>query len=271
MAKVTVFNGVINGEKFDNVAAYNARMNELLSAGVEDISAASSTEIKNVEDETADFTSTCTCDVCNTKPINNIDEAFKNLMTAIEECDEELSLYPYMEEDEPFYLDIIVNDNMDIYEDTVKNAKRILDKCFGYIAEYLHDNDMCVCEKKDYLQDIKNIISDIKNDNQYNLDAISNIKSRRDALLAELNDLDAEEKVLRNAKPVIEMFLDFYRAVEAEACMVIAENKAKNKCKCDDLNKNKDVTTNVVEKYPQAEIDLKSLFDKIFNHNNKLF
>ena len=31
--KKTIFEGIVNGEKFDNVQAYNARVNELMETG----------------------------------------------------------------------------------------------------------------------------------------------------------------------------------------------------------------------------------------------
>ena len=46
MKQIKVFKGKINGEVFDNVHSYNTRMTELISKGVTNIEATSSTSIK---------------------------------------------------------------------------------------------------------------------------------------------------------------------------------------------------------------------------------
>ena len=260
--KRTIFEGTVNGEKFDSVAAYNARVQELMDSG-EFVEASSNTKIIEVPE----FTTTCTCDV---KDINKNKEAYNALMQAIENCDEELSFYPYMEEDEPFYLDSLVTTDSELNADNIKEMRRILDKCYGYIAEYLHDEGVCTCEKKDYLAEVKEIIGDLKSDNQYNTDAISSVKYRREELLEELASLDEEETILRGAKPVIDVLLEFYRAVEAETMQSVADQSAKgvclhnlanhNNCTCD----KQPVETAETEVKPQTVFDLSELLDRIF-------
>lgn len=263
--KRTIFEGTVNGERFDSVAAYNARVQELMDSG-EFVEASSNTKIVN--EEPVHFTSTCTHDI-NKNDINKNKEAYNALMQAIEECDEELSFYPFMEEEEPFYLDSLVTTDSELNADNIKEMRRILDKCYGYIAEYLHDEGVCTCEKKDYLADVKDIIHDLKSDNQCNTDAISSVKCRREELLEELAALDEEETILRGAKPVIDVLLEFYRAVEAETMQSVADQSAKgvclntmaqhNKCTCD-----KQVETAETEVKPQTVFDLSELLDRIF-------
>lgn len=48
--KKNVFKGFINGQEFDNVNDYNARMNELISAG-QDIQASTTTQVVDIEEE----------------------------------------------------------------------------------------------------------------------------------------------------------------------------------------------------------------------------
>lgn len=70
----TIFKCTVNGETFDNVAAYNARLQELINSGVA-VNVSSDTKV-NIEDEPtndAPYTTTTTLDV-----------------------DEDLSIYPYM-------------------------------------------------------------------------------------------------------------------------------------------------------------------------------
>ena len=111
MAKKTVFTGVINGEMFDNVQAYNARMNELVAAGIEDICASSSTEIKFEEDTTNEYTTTTTQDVAT--PV-----------------DEDLTIYPYMCEDDPFYLDLLVTDDPVTNQEAYAEAQKKVEKAY---------------------------------------------------------------------------------------------------------------------------------------------
>lgn len=256
MAKKTVFTGVINGEKFDNVADYNARMNELLSQGVENISATSSTEIKNVDENvaTSDFVSTCTTDQCSgTCTAAN---------TELPE-DEDLSFYPYMEDEDPFYLDLLVTN------DPVKNceaynaAQKVLEKCYRYIREALYNPNSCQCERKDYLADVQDIIYNIKEDMNDTAHAEKSIIAKREKLTKEYNEalklLDAEEFVLNASMDVAKMFEAFYSDVENETLTAIKEFEKTNDC-----NKNVKIFTDCVEKQPERVANLSDLLDKIF-------
>ena len=53
--KKSIFKGIINGQEFDNVNDYNARMNELMSTG-QTIEASTSTQIVDVEEENCNET-----------------------------------------------------------------------------------------------------------------------------------------------------------------------------------------------------------------------
>lgn len=257
MAKVTVFQGTVNGRTFNNVADYNAAIATLIEAGETDIQATSSTTIKNVEDsvETSDYTTTCTCDCggeCD--------------CTCCE--DEDLSYFPYMEDDDPFYLDLLVTDDPVTNQEAYTEAQKVFEKCYRYITKTLNDPTIPTDKKEQYLLDIQEIISDIKSDIKDTINAGKAIEAKRDKLTRDYNiamaRLEEEENILNTSMDVARMFEAFYQDVENETLTAIKEaNKNKCTCKNDDLNKNKIVTEC---KVTQAEkvANLSDLLNKIF-------
>lgn len=305
--KRTIFEGTVNGEKFDNVAAYNARVQELIDAG-KNVQASSNTRIESMDDDIVSpetdinginrsgYVSTATNDECLPWDVTcsnyESDDPFED-----DYKDEDLSFYPYCESGDPYYLDLLVTDDSDVNKEAINEARRVFDKCYSYISSSLDNMDITVDTKKCYLEDIREILADIKRDNTNNLKALSQVKLRREEAVAEYDaqlrhlkekhestiaSLENEELILRAAKPVIDEFRNFYSTVEAEALEAIANQQAlqntckncgkpKNECKCD-INKNKirptsDVTnikTEVKETVPQTEWDFNKLMDKIF-------
>lgn len=262
----TIFKGTVNGETFDNVAAYNARLQELINSG-EVVNASSNTRIEDVE---------------NTSDINATNKS--NYVTSVTnyDCtyeDEDLSFFPYHEECDPYYLDLLVTNDEDVNIEALKEARNVLDKCYNFITEYLDDLNTSFEEKKDYLKEIQTIIKDIKRDNKCNVDTLTSLKKRRVDAENELKraeeqysntieSINNSEKYIRDAKPVIDEFLDFYQAIESEILTSISNDKnctcktcgkPMNKCTCD-----KDVETTVTEKEPQTEWDLNKIIDVIF-------
>lgn len=274
MAKKTVFTGVINGEKFDNVAAYNARMNELLSAGVENVSASSSTEIKTVDDTPvghSGYVRSCTDEVCDTGTSTNAS------------YDEDLSYYPYLEDDDPYYLDILVTNAHDVNVEARKEMHNILHKCYMHIINALYDNTIDVDTKKEYLADVRDIINTTKRDRSINADAINKINARKklaedefrqaeEKYVKTLELIEGDELILNDAKPVIEDLINFYNSVEAEALQAINEQTT-NRCTCGDHKCNCDVTkptTTVTETVPQGIFDFQNVINRIFD-DRRLF
>lgn len=242
MAKKTVFTGVINGEMFDNVQAYNARMNELVAAGIEDICASSSTEIKFEEDPTNEYTTTTTQDVAT--PV-----------------DEDLTIYPYMCEDEPFYLDILVTDDPVTNQEAYTEAQNVLKKCYDYTNDVV--NDWCPCDMKSYVEDIDVILSNINDDIRDTMNAIDTVGAKRKRLEEsyhrELDKLNKELEILQAADRVSGMFKSYYSDVRENVMHKI--NSYKGACTC---NNNDDVETTVTEKTPQTEFDFNKLLEQIF-------
>lgn len=253
--KRTIFEGTVNGEKFNTVQEYNARLTELLNAGV-NVEASSNTRVEDEEEvASADFTRSCT------------DAVYE---------DEELSYYPYCEDDDPYYLDLLVTEDADVNDDAKKEMHRIFDKCFKYICDALYDPSVTETTKKEYLADIRDICTRLNQDNKYNTEAIVNVKKSKS--VAEeafkraqqdyenaMSRLNAEEQILRDAKPIIDDFIRFYSAVEGETLQSIAECRSKcnccgeptDKCKCS-------VDTTIKEAEPQRAYDMQTLIDKVF-------
>ena len=250
MAKKTVFTGVINGEMFNNVQAYNARMNELVAAGIEDICAASSTEIKFEEDTTNEYTATTTQDVAT--PV-----------------DEDLTIYPYMCEDDPFYLDLLVTNDPVTNQEAYNEAQKVLEKCYRYTGEVM--GACCNCERKEYLADVKEIIGNINADIEDTIRAIDRIDAKKkkteESYHSEMNKLAKERELLVAADKVAGMFKAYYEDVENEMLTMIKEDQNKGcdcKCPCDCTVDEPEVTTSVSETAPQTVWDFNKLLDSIF-------
>jgi hypothetical protein len=250
MAKKTVFTGVINGEMFDNVQAYNARMNELVAAGIEDICASSSTEIKFEEDPTNEYTTTTTQDVA--APV-----------------DEDLTIYPYMCEDDPFYLDLLVTNDPVKNQEAYNEAQKVLEKCYRYTGEVM--GECCNCERKEYLEDVTEIIENIDADIADTIRAMDSVNAKKkraeEEYHDEINKLNKELDLLAAADKVAGMFKAYYEDVQNEMLTMINADKNKN-CNCKSYHccntNTPEVTTSVAEKEPQTEWDFNRLLDVIF-------
>ena len=277
MAKKTVFTGVINGEKFDNVADYNARINELISKGVE-ISAASSTEIRNVDENvaTSGFVSTCTADQCP--------GTCTAASTELPE-DEDLSFYPYMEDDDPHYLDLLATPDKVTNYEAYEEAQKVLEKCYRYTLEALHDEDTDNDERREYLE---NVNIDLKN-TERTLDGLSvkydaakaryeeAINKAEEAYAKEKKEIAENEVILVAAMKVAEMFQAYYSDVANETILAIKEHDCKCdgtcgpdcKCKCHENNntkteKSEEIVTECRETEPTTVRDFNVLLNKIF-------
>lgn len=284
MAKKTVFTGVINGEKFDNVADYNARINELISKGVE-ISAASSTEIRNVDENvaTSGFVSTCTADQCP--------GTCTAASTELTE-DEDLSFYPYMEDDDPHYLDLLATPDKVTNYEAYEEAQKVLEKCYRYTLEALHDADTDNDERKEYLDDVNDIIENITIDLKNTKRTLDGLSVKYDAAKAKYEEamkkveeeyakdkqtIAETEVLLIAAKRVAEMFQAYYSDVANETILAIKEHDCKCdgtcgpdcKCKCHENNntkteKSEEIVTECRETEPTTVRDFNDLLDKIF-------
>ena len=274
----TIFEGTINGEKFYTVQEYNARMIELMNAGAE-VNATSRTKSVNE----ASGCNRGTCDMSHDTAM----DGYKRLINAIcsddeteteteTETDEEITLYPYFDDDEPYYLDALVDDNVESNEAIRNVVADTLNVHWTEIVEFLNCNDVCVCDKKEYLNDVHDIIASITRDRKVNTEALSKINQERmkaDADFAKakmeyeytMKQLASNEAVLNGATNIINDMFNFYQAVENEGTKAV--NDSNKNCNCTDKSCNENqIKTNVKEASPQIEMELADALGKLWGH-----
>ena len=258
--KKTVFTGTINGQTFDNVADYNKCMMQLLEKGVE-VQASSSTSITEVEPEPVD--------TCASTPEDGV------------------SLFPFFEEDADYYLDALVTPDAEKNLAIRTEMRNLLEKCYSYIMEMLLDADVDTDVKRIYRDDIHDLISSIETDRNNNLKCKTVIAQRRNEAIAKYNAAKAEyneamikfrteEFMVDGANPVINVLLDFYRDIEAEAINAVKNDEDRCEtccdtectCDCSYPNKNKPIdkiSCNVQESQPQTIKDVSDWFNKLLD------
>ena len=258
--KKTVFTGTINGQTFDNVADYNKCMMQLLEKGVE-VQASSSTSIKEFEPE----------------PIN----------TFVSTPEDGVSLFPFFEEDAEYYLDALVTPDAEKNFAVRTEMRNLLEKCYSHIMELLLDKDIDTDVKRIYRDDIHELINSIETDRNNNLKCKTVIAQRRDEAIRKYNAAKAEyneamikfrteEFMVDGANPVINMLLDFYRDIEAEAINAVKNDEDlcetcccdARTCGCSDSNKNKpndEIICNTRETQPQTMKDVTDWFNKLLD------
>lgn len=274
MKKVTVFKGVINGREFDNVADYNAAFKKLMDSGETDIQASSSTSVKTIEDESSTgYVTTCTADQCPGQCIELPE-------------DEDFSFYPYMENDDPCYLDLLVTEDKDINQEAFNEAVNIFSKCYPYIKEALNNPETTNADRYEYLEDVRDILNEIAEDAINTNDALDKLNAKRNTLISEFEKVKAEfEKEIANvnrdvemlvsSQKVINLFGDYYHDIETETLTAINNAELSNKivkraCGCDDncgpdcKCTCHDVETSCKEVCPTAVHDFNSLLERIF-------
>ena len=274
----TCFKGTINGQEFDNVRDYNAKMQELFEAGVA-ITASSSTTIEATPE-------VCSCDEAK-------NECCKCNCHVFDES-ETYSYYPYMDDDDLFYLDLLVTHDSEINKEALDEMRKEFGRCYKAIINAIADKEVCVEHLKKYRSELREIIDNVKNDKQCTLEAIKKIKNRKDELDRELkhymdeyetemNAINSELQVLEDAKPVIKEFIDFYENLEADVINEIKSrpyNELKSKsctcgnacepdcnCECHNVSRTDEVTTAVEEAEPQKTYELSDILEHIFGTN----
>lgn len=282
--KRTIFEGTVNGEKFDNVQDYNARVKELIESGQFE-SASSSTRVE--EYEHSGYVRTCT----DTPSIDGVITTTADNLPWEEDCDctecvnpfedEDLSFYPYLDEDDPLYLDILVTDHRETNREALAEVTRVFEKCKRYIIDALEDPDTDIESKKNYLEDIKEIVENLVADKKDTLEAIKKVEKKAEDLRKEYEEkflaIDRDRFILEESRPVIDAFLEFYRSVEGDIILNIKENTHNPKLvfqNRNDVNNNKKpivgvdvdnrIDTGIRESQPQRVDDLQSILDRIF-------
>lgn len=276
----TIFEGTINGEKFNSVQAYNARMIELMNAGKE-VNASSHTKSVN---ESAGCDCRCTCDESEeTCTESSLEHAVKELVEALECEGINGSLYPCFEEEDMHYLDALVDNNAETNASMREALHDDFNTAWRNITEFLYCDETPIEAKKEYLNDVRDIISTVEGDQRTNNIARNNINVRRRAVVDALDkakrdyekamaNIDSEMIVVNDANKIIADVLEFYRSVEAEGLQAIKDpnkndnTKCNKACNCDKevSNENSNINTNFKELNPQLQMDLAAAFGKLF-------
>ena len=272
-----VFKGIINGEEFNNVEDYNAKMKELLNNNVTNINASSKTTMEEVGDVNRNK---------NTE-LSNVKFVDSNPPSR---------LYPFMNDmtNDKYYLDAIIVNDVDKTRANVNEAIKILERAYNDICDWLENDSVSVNDKKNYLNDITTIINTLAHHKELTKTATTNVNDKLKTLDDEFakiyNDynktrkiLEEEKLILTESKPIIDTFMGFYRDVENETIVNIKEhiNEQNSQEKCDyecdcccccgGCCGEEQITpeVSITESEPQREYtDISELFKKIFGPYN---
>ena len=258
--KKTVFKGTVNGIHFDDVKKYNEYLTKLIEAG-ETFSAETSTQ-------------TIDCD----EVVRSSGEE------GCEEYDAEKLLPYFSDENDEYYLDQLVTGNASTDKELLDKAVAKMQNAYAYIKTYLNDSCVSTDDKKDYVDNVLDIINAMKEDSQSNTEALEKLSRTRVNATKEYEKAiadaeaeykstiaacDTEERVLNNANVLIDKFHEFYTKVLTLASKhIYDESKCEcggncKECTCD--NKcGQNIKTEVKETSKQQVKDLNTLFNKIF-------
>ena len=261
--KKTVFKGTVNGIHFDDVRKYNEYLTKLIEAG-ETFSAETSTQ-------------TIDCDEVVSASAN----------PGSEEYDAE-KLLPYFSYDsDEYYLDKLITGDASTDKELLDKAVTKMQNAFAYIKTYLNDSCVSTDDKKDYVDEVLDIVNTMKKDARSNAEALEKLGRTRavatkdyEKAIAEAETeykstiaaCDMEERVLNNANVLIDNFYKFYTDVLTLASKHIDdESKCEcggncKECCCDNKCEQK-IKTEVKEKSKPQVKDLNTLFNKIFGIN----
>lgn len=263
----TIFEGTVNGEKFDNINAYNARVNQLMESG-EFVSATSSTRVEDITQEV---------------------EGIKELIKEIERIDEKpmtaVKRFLPASDDSSYIDDIMLSSDVqgeiakltdDLYELSQEVIDNIPHNTRHQLETYLNAA-LDVNEK--LIKDLKLTDAAIARKD----DKIADIENKIEKLKEQIEDLELECKnyvdevmILDDAYQVIDTYLDFYDKVIGEVNEAIEEKE--NECHCDGTGKCKcgcncncnceckchEVETDIKEVKPQRVANITKLIDEIF-------
>jgi anaerobic ribonucleoside-triphosphate reductase activating protein len=208
----SIFKGTINGQEFDNVNDYNARMNELISAGAE-IEAASSTQIpKSAEDECTSCECESKCEegpACCCEPDCNCgcecactDKCSEGEMLPIFQKSKFTSIGEF--------LDGVITEDRNLNESALDQLSEYLHANHKHIQKAINTMDGHALEN--YKKDLVGIINDIKSCITENNKIINRVRKK---LL-----------VLGAGSDVLDILLDEYRCIIGEVDeKILAERK----------------------------------------------
>lgn len=151
MEKNTTFKGIINGEEFNNVEAYNEKLNELIKKGV-DINASSSTSIKGGN-----------CDCKNENDCNCGGNCKCNNECEVETQEVKPNLLPGFSNPDRHYIgELIKGGDEDVIETNINDLEHYCDIELCKINK--HINKMTLQELEEYSKDVTKVRTLIKSD-----------------------------------------------------------------------------------------------------------
>lgn len=189
MAKKTIFEGVINGIKFDNVKDYNEYLTKLINAG-ESFSASTSTKSER-ETCCSRECETC-CETCNECECN---ESGPVMM---------LPGYIIGRDNDKSYVDLYVSDNAIMDKQSFEELKDELGDNMEGVIKKIHKMDRAALEG--YLKDVNEVLGVINTD--YN-----NTKRHIVERDQEIERLQNESQKLYRATKVLELWQDNYLSI----------------------------------------------------------
>jgi hypothetical protein len=199
MEKV-IFNGEINGVKFDTIEAYNAEIYRLKAEGCDNIVANASTQIINTPDE-------CNCECnCDSNTCN----------CGQPECENStrIPLLPGFEGN-VHYLDANVGECRDTNKMNLDVVKAQLEMYRPHILSFIRSTNKD--ELVNYQRDIETVIASIQADRNDTSDAyirlsgqIEDNKRQIAALTTENDGLMKRMEVLNDCHPLMDTYQEFY-------------------------------------------------------------
>lgn len=250
MKKVTVFAGTVNGKNFNNVADYNAEITKLINEGETEINASSSTSIKAIEEKDSNCSncnnSNCTCTL-------DVDE---------------MPIYPFMEADDPFYLDAFVTDDIVTNAENLEGIHSTLEKSRDYIIKKMKNS--CQCEMNDYLNNVNDIILDIKDDIRDTEAAINIIDAKIKKLTKDYNSsiekLEDERRILDSAADLSYALKSFYEDIIDKVSNIESKKCCNEACNCESCEPKIETSCRVAKE--QTVENVKDILNRIFGTSN---
>jgi hypothetical protein len=176
--KKVIFEGVVNGKKFDNIQDYNDEMKRLINQGATDIQASS-----------------------NTRVVSEPEEEKKE--QELEEFDPNVFLPYFNSSAQAYYLDTLVSDDDKINEKNVASAEIELKNTFELLKQYVEQKKLTIEETIGFFNILKEIRSNIFADSEANRKAVVTVNEG-------ISDLTNKLKLLNNAKPVMATVAEYY-------------------------------------------------------------
>jgi methyl-accepting chemotaxis protein len=177
-----VFEGIINGKKFDNVQDYNKEMNRLLSSGSLNISASSSTHL--VDD-------------------SNVAAREPEKVETIRPFDEQDYLPFFNNDASQYYLDLLVSSDNALNERNMDIASQEFDRKLTDLKKVLATGNVSIEDAFSFVNRLKEVRSQINTDAEENRTTINEVNEK-------ISQLTGNLQVLNNAAPVIATVSDYY-------------------------------------------------------------